>query len=136
MKIRGFLILIAASMIATSAFAQLTASDVTQIVHHAVARAEAISPNSVIAVTDREGNVLGVWVVRGGNANLPEIAIADGKILTAAPANFDLEVFRFDGFDRKFVLNSFYAAWCHSCAAAARQIDTSAFFLADDHVTC
>ena len=84
MKIRSLLILVAASLIATSGFAQLTATDVTQIIGHAVTRAVAISPNSVIAVTDREGNVLAVWVVRGGNASLAEIATAVSKAGTAA----------------------------------------------------
>src|SRR5215472_6728040 len=85
MKIRGWLILIAACVIATSGFAGLTASNVTQVLHQAVARALAISPNSVIAVTDREGDVLGVWVVRGGgNATDPEVATAVSKAGTAA----------------------------------------------------
>jgi uncharacterized protein GlcG (DUF336 family) len=83
MKIRG-VILLAASSIATSGFAQLTATDVTQIIGHAVTRALAISPNSVIAVTDREGDVLAVWVVRGGNATDPEVATAVSKAGTAA----------------------------------------------------
>jgi uncharacterized protein GlcG (DUF336 family) len=43
-----------------------------------------ISPNSVIAVTDREGYVLGVWVVRGGAATPGEIATAVSKAGTAA----------------------------------------------------
>src|SRR5215472_15389724 len=85
MKIRGWLILIAACVIATSGFAGLTASNVTQVLHQAVARALAISPNSVIAVTDREGDVLGVWVVRGGgDATDPEVATAVSKAGTAA----------------------------------------------------
>src|SRR5439155_23020826 len=50
----------------------------------AVTRAVKISPNSVIAVTDREGNVLAVWVVRGGEATGPEIATAVSKAGTAA----------------------------------------------------
>ena len=48
------------------ASAQLTAADVQTVINQAVTRALQISPNSVIAVTDREGNVLGVWNVRGG----------------------------------------------------------------------
>src|SRR5258705_297143 len=67
---RGFV----ASDVQTMPFAQLTASDVQTIINHAVTRAAAISPNSVIAVTDREGDVLGVWVVRGGSATDPEVA--------------------------------------------------------------
>jgi uncharacterized protein GlcG (DUF336 family) len=61
-----------------------SAFDVQTIINHAVTRAAAISPNSVIAVTDREGDVLGVWVMRGGDATLPEIATAVSKAGTAA----------------------------------------------------
>ncbi len=43
-----------------------------------------VSPNSVIAVTDREGDVLGVWVMRGGSATDPEVATAVSKAGTAA----------------------------------------------------
>src|SRR6202011_1124324 len=62
----------------------LTATDVQTIVNQAVTRAVNISPNSVIAVTDREGNVLAVWVVRGGAAGDDEIATAVSKAATAA----------------------------------------------------
>ena len=47
-------------------------------------RATTISPNSVIAVTDREGFVLGVWNVRGGQPTASEIAIAVSKAGTGA----------------------------------------------------
>lgn len=62
----------------------LTLADVQTIVQHAVTRAVKISPNSVIAVVDREGYVLGVWVVRGGAATPGEIATAVSKAGTAA----------------------------------------------------
>jgi uncharacterized protein GlcG (DUF336 family) len=62
----------------------LTAIDVQTIVSQAVTRAVKISPNSVIAVVDREGYVLGVWVVRGGSATPGEIATAVSKAGTAA----------------------------------------------------
>lgn len=62
----------------------LTIADVQTIVGHAVTRAAKISPNSVIAVTDREGYVLGVWVMRGGSATPDEIATAVSKAGTAA----------------------------------------------------
>ncbi len=84
MKLRAFSLFAAMSLLASSAFAQLTASDVQTIINHAVTRAVVISPNSVIAVTDREGDVLGVWVMRGGNANPGEIATAVSKAGTAA----------------------------------------------------
>jgi uncharacterized protein GlcG (DUF336 family) len=83
MRLRVLLIFTAASF-ASSALAQLTATDVDTIVRHAAVRARKISPNSVIAVTDREGYVLGVWVVRGGNATPDEIATAVSKAGTAA----------------------------------------------------
>jgi uncharacterized protein GlcG (DUF336 family) len=62
----------------------LTAADVQTIISHAVTRAVKVSPNSVIAVVDREGYVLGVWVVRGGAATPGEIATAVSKAGTAA----------------------------------------------------
>src|SRR6266581_4001684 len=84
MKLRVLLFLAAASLFAPAAFAQLTAADVTTIINQAVIRASKVSPNSVIAVTDREGYVLGVWVVRGGPATPAEIATAVSKAGTAA----------------------------------------------------
>ncbi len=62
----------------------LTVADVHTIINQAVTRAVRISPNSVIAVVDREGYVLGVWVVRGGAATPGEIATAVSKAGTAA----------------------------------------------------
>jgi len=62
----------------------LTMADVQTIINQAVTRAVQVSPNSVIAVTDREGNVLTVWVVRGGAASNAEIATAVSKAGTAA----------------------------------------------------
>ena len=84
MKFRALLLLAAATLLASPVFAQLTAADVQMIINHAVTRAVKISPNSVIAVTDREGYVLVVWVVRGGAAGPDEIATAVSKAGTAA----------------------------------------------------
>ena len=64
--------------------AQLTAADVQTVVNQAVTRAVQISPNSVIAVTDREGDVLGVWIVRGGHPTLEEVASCVSKAGTAS----------------------------------------------------
>jgi uncharacterized protein GlcG (DUF336 family) len=64
--------------------AQLTATDVQTIINQAVTRALQISPNSVIAVTDREGTVLGVWNVRGGEPTADEIASCVSKAGTAS----------------------------------------------------
>src|SRR5436190_23657271 len=84
MKRFALLVVAVALVLTTPAFAQLTAGNVRRIIKNAVTRAVKISPNSVIAVTDREGNVLGVWVVRGGEASKPEIATAVSKAGTAA----------------------------------------------------
>ena len=81
---RAALIFLAALSTASSAFAQLTATDVQTIIKRAVTRAVKISPKSVIAVTDREGFVLAVWVVRGGTAGVDEVATAVSRAGTAA----------------------------------------------------
>ncbi len=84
MKPRLALLFLALAAGLPSALAQLTVADVSTIVGHAVTRAVRISSNSVIAVTDREGYTLGVWVVRGGPATVDEIATAVSKAGTAA----------------------------------------------------
>ena len=84
MKLRTLLLASAASLIASSAFGQLTLADVQTIINRAVTRAVAISPNSVIAVTDREGYVLGIWNVAGGEPTPTQIANAVSKAGTAA----------------------------------------------------
>src|SRR6266404_484901 len=81
---KAALISLVALSTASSAFAQLTATDVQIIIKRAVTRAVKISPNSVIAVTDREGFVLAVWVVRGGTATVDEVATAVSKAGTAS----------------------------------------------------
>jgi len=75
------------------ASAQLTAADVTQVIKQAASRAAQISPNSVIAVTDREGFVLGVWNVRGGEPTMEEIATCVSKAGTAAFLSSDQNAF-------------------------------------------
>jgi uncharacterized protein GlcG (DUF336 family) len=84
MKLCALAFFIVAISIITPAQAQLTAVDVQTIITRATTRASAISPNSVIAVTDREGFVLGVWNVRGGQPTAGEIAIAVSKAGTGA----------------------------------------------------
>ena len=93
MKLRLLLLLVIAECLVSSAFAQLTAGDVSRVVEQAITRAVMISPNSVIAVTDREGDVLGVWVVRGGGATYPEIASSVSKAGTAAYLSSNQEAF-------------------------------------------
>jgi uncharacterized protein GlcG (DUF336 family) len=76
--------LVEAYILPFTAVTPFPAFDVQTIINQAVTRAAAISPNSVIAVTDREGDVLGVWVMRGGDATPAEIATAVSKAGTAA----------------------------------------------------
>jgi len=76
MKRFALLVVAVALVLTTPAFAQLTAGNVRRIIKNAVTRAVKISPNSVVAVTDREGNVLGVWVTSGGIGEDSEIATA------------------------------------------------------------
>jgi uncharacterized protein GlcG (DUF336 family) len=79
---------------ASSAFAQLAQSDVRQIMSQAVTRAAQISPNSVIAVTDREGFVLGVVSVRSAPPpSRGEIATCVSKAGTAAFLSSDQNAF-------------------------------------------
>ncbi|CAN5816892.1 hypothetical protein BH20VER1_BH20VER1_23520 [soil metagenome] len=65
--------------LAAPAQAQLTEADVTKVIRQGVTRATVISPNSVIAVVDREGYVLTVWSVNGGEPTPGEIAAAVSK---------------------------------------------------------
>jgi uncharacterized protein GlcG (DUF336 family) len=64
--------------------AQLTATDVQTIINQATTRALQISPNSVIAVTDREGDVLAVWSVNGAAPTALEISSCVSKAGTAS----------------------------------------------------
>ena len=64
--------------------AQLTAVDVQTIINQAVTRAVQISPNSVIAVTDREGDVLGIWSVNGTPPSALDISSCVSKAGTAS----------------------------------------------------
>jgi uncharacterized protein GlcG (DUF336 family) len=85
MRLLGTLVFVIGVAIVSHASAQLTAADVQTVINQAASRAAAISPNSVIAVTDREGFVLGVWNVRGdGEPTDQEIATAVSKAGTAS----------------------------------------------------
>src|SRR5207247_3336078 len=53
---------------AIPAFGQMTSNDVATVMAQAVTRAGQVSTNSVIAVVDCEGFVLGVWSVNGAAA--------------------------------------------------------------------
>src|SRR5487761_2574818 len=85
-----FNFLLFAWLAAGSAHAQLTLADVQTVVAQAVTRATALagSPlktNAVIAVTDREGWVLGVWALNtNATSASPLVADAIAKAGTAA----------------------------------------------------
>jgi len=72
------------SIFALRASAQLTATDVTNILARAVSRAHAISSNSVVVVMDREGWVLGLWSVNGLSPAANTVGNAISKAGTAA----------------------------------------------------
>ena len=82
-------ILFLLGLLARPVDAQLTASDVQTIISQAATRALALgaplSTNAVIAVTDREGWVLGVWAYNTSIANTdPLVALAIGEAGTAS----------------------------------------------------
>lgn len=76
---------------------QLTLADVQQVIAQASSRAQSVSPSSVIAVTDREGYVLGVWSVSGATNSTPAfddlIANAIVRAGTAAFLSSDQNAF-------------------------------------------
>jgi uncharacterized protein GlcG (DUF336 family) len=83
-------IFIFAAIAAQNTFAQLTLADVQTVIAQAVTRATALasSPlntNAVIALTDREGWVLGVWALNTNSGSTdPLVAEAIAKAGTAA----------------------------------------------------
>jgi uncharacterized protein GlcG (DUF336 family) len=93
MIVRRLAVLLVALCWASSAGAQLTVDDVQKIINQAATRAQEISPNSVIAVVDREGFVLGVWTVRGGEPTEEEVATCVSKAGTAAFLSSDQNAF-------------------------------------------
>ncbi|MSU63880.1 MAG: heme-binding protein [Pedosphaera sp.] len=73
--------------------AGMTVEDVEKVISQAVSRAAGISPRSVVAVTDREGFVLGVWNVGPQPASIDDIANAIAKAGTAAFLSSDQHAF-------------------------------------------
>ncbi len=72
-------------MLTLPGFAQLTISDVQTITAQAVTRASKVSSNSVIALIDGEGFVLGVWSVNGA---IPATNLVADAIAKAGTASF------------------------------------------------
>src|SRR5262249_15624863 len=93
MRLRVMISLVALFGVIHPVAAQLTAADVQKVIGQAVTRAVSISPNSVIAVTDREGYVLGVWNVSGGEPSKPQIATAVSKAGSAAYLSSNQDAF-------------------------------------------
>lgn len=96
---RFFGILFFALLMARPAAAQLTLADVQSVIAQAVTRATALtaSPlktNAVIALTDREGWVLGVWALNTNSSSAdPLVADAIAKAGTAAYLSSDNNAF-------------------------------------------
>lgn len=79
-----FLFVAGALLCPVAAQAQLTAADVQTVINQATTRALQLSPNSVIAVTDREGDVLAVWSVSGTPPTALDISSCVSKAGTAS----------------------------------------------------
>jgi uncharacterized protein GlcG (DUF336 family) len=77
-------ILAAGVLFAPMVRAQMSSNDVATVIRQAASVAAVIGTNSVIAVLDREGFVLGVWQLGGGPADDDAVAGAIGKAGTAA----------------------------------------------------
>src|SRR6185369_9841953 len=75
------------------ALAALTLPDVQRVIAQAATRAAAISTNSVIAVVDREGFVLGVWTANGATPSALDELDAITKAGTAAFLSSDQNAF-------------------------------------------
>jgi len=74
----------------------MTSNEVVRVLTQAIARAEQIMPNAVIAVADREGYILAVWAVDGDTTNdLAKLNILDAatKAGTASFLSSDQHAF-------------------------------------------
>ena len=94
---RSLFLLTSVLLAGSSASAQLTLADVQQVIAQAATRASRVSTNSVIAVSDREGYILGVWSVNGmtpaTGAFTDLVANATAKAGTAAFLSSDQQAF-------------------------------------------
>jgi len=82
---------------AIPALGQMTSNDVATVMAQTITRASQISSNSVIAVVDREGFVLGVWSVNGATPATADftnlVAEAIARAGTAAFLSSDQQAF-------------------------------------------
>lgn len=77
--------------VACAAFAvspRMFSNEVAQVIAQAIARAEQIEPEAVIAVVDREGYVLGVWSMNGKFSTADELLRVLDAITKAGTASF------------------------------------------------
>jgi uncharacterized protein GlcG (DUF336 family) len=90
-------LLLSLFVLGESAWSQMTVADVSLVIQQAATRAQQISPDSVIAVVDREGYVLGVWATGAVPTNATvlgaKVAAAVSKAGTAAFLSSDQEAF-------------------------------------------
>jgi uncharacterized protein GlcG (DUF336 family) len=75
------------------AFGQLALSDVQTIVAQSVTRASVVSQNSVVAVVDREGTLIGAWTVNGAAPTVQVLSDAIAKAGTASYLSSDQHAF-------------------------------------------
>lgn len=96
MKLKSIVNLFIALHLTQTAFAEALfgLEDVRRVFAQALSRAGEVSPNSVVAVTDREGNVLGVCTLKGRAAPTDgEMSLAIAKAGTAAFLSSDQHAF-------------------------------------------
>jgi uncharacterized protein GlcG (DUF336 family) len=98
-RVRLIMLQLAAALAALASLSawgdtQLTESDVENIIAQAATRAAQVDNNSIIAVVDREGYVLGVWDVAGNkNPDVKYISAAIARAGTAAFLSSDQNAF-------------------------------------------
>jgi uncharacterized protein GlcG (DUF336 family) len=95
-RVRLILLYLAAALTCLSAWGdtQLTEGDVQTIIAQAATRAAQVDNNSIIAVVDRAGYVLGVWDVAGNpNPDVKDISAAIARAGTAAFLSSDQNAF-------------------------------------------
>ena len=93
--IRGFVLFLHGLILCASPAAdlRLTSNEVARVLSQAIARAEQIAPDAVLAVVDLEGFVLGVWSVNGAAPDAINVLDAITKAGTASFLSSDQHAF-------------------------------------------
>ena len=89
--VKHFALLLLPVLPVAAAHAQMDLTDVETVLAQAITRASTVSTNSIIAVVDREGFVLGVWSVNGTPPSTNLLAEAIARAGTAAFLSSDQE---------------------------------------------